>query len=51
MDVDSDVVDDVVLLFNEINFHTSHITQQDYEVARLSNLFDVEIGEEGVMQG
>jgi hypothetical protein len=51
MDVDSDVVDDVVVLFNETYFYTSHLTQQDYEVAQLSNQFDIEIGEEGVIQG
>jgi hypothetical protein len=32
MDVDSDVVDDVVVLFNETYFYTSHLMQQDYEV-------------------
>jgi hypothetical protein len=51
MDVDSEVVDDVDVLFNETYFHTSHLTQQDYEVAQLSNQFDIEIGEEGVIQG
>ena len=51
MDVDSDVVDDVDVLFNETYFYTSHLTQQDYEVAQLSNQFDIEIGEEGVVQG
>ena len=50
MDVDSDVVDDVVVLFNETKFYTKHLTQQDYEVAQLSNQFDIEIGEEGVIQ-
>ena len=50
MDVDSDAVDDVVVLFNETNFYTSHLMQQDYEVAQLSNKFDVEIGEEGFIQ-
>jgi hypothetical protein len=33
------------------DFYTSHLTQQDYEVAQLSNQFDIEIGEEGVIQG
>jgi hypothetical protein len=51
MDVESDVVDDVVVLFNETDFYTSHLTQQDYEVAQLSNQFDIEVGEEGVIQG
>jgi hypothetical protein len=51
MDVDGDVVDDVVVLFNETYFYTSHLMQQDYEVSQLSNQFDVEIGEEGVIQG
>jgi hypothetical protein len=50
MDVDNDVMDDVVVLFNEIYFYTSHLTRQDYEVAQLSNQFDIEIGEEGVIQ-
>jgi hypothetical protein len=51
MDVESDVVDDVVVLFNETDFYTSHLTQQDYEVAQLSNQFDIEVGEEGFIQG
>jgi hypothetical protein len=51
MDADSDVVNDVVVLFNETDFYTSHLTWQDYEVAQLSNQFDVEIGEYGVIQG
>jgi hypothetical protein len=51
VDVDSEVVDDVDVLFNETNFHTSHLTQRDYEVGQLSNQFDIEIGEEGVIQG
>jgi hypothetical protein len=37
MDVESDVVDDVVVLFNETDFYTSHLTLQEYEVAKLSN--------------
>jgi hypothetical protein len=44
MDVESDVVDDVVILFNESDFYTSQLTQQDYEVAQLSNQFDIEVG-------
>jgi hypothetical protein len=51
MDVESYVVDDVDVLFNETDFYTSHLTQQDYEVAQLSNQFDIEVGEEGVIQG
>ena len=51
IDVDSDDVDDVVVLFNETNFYTSHLTQQYYEVAQLSNQFDNQIGEEGFIQG
>jgi hypothetical protein len=51
MNVESDVVDDVVVLFNETDFSTSHLTQQDYEVAQLSNQFDFEVGEEVVIQG
>jgi hypothetical protein len=51
MYADSDVVDDAAVLFNETNFYTSHLTHQDYEVTQLSNHFDVEIGEEGVIQG
>jgi hypothetical protein len=43
VDVDSDVVDDVVVLFNETNFYTSHLMQQDYEVAQISNQFNIEI--------
>jgi hypothetical protein len=51
MDVDGDVVDDVVLLFNEKYFYTSHLTQQNYEVAQMSNQFDIEIGEERFIRG
>jgi hypothetical protein len=51
MDVDSDVVDDDVVLFNETNFYTSHLTQQDYEVEQLSNQFYIEIGKEGFIEG
>jgi hypothetical protein len=51
MDADSDVVDDTVVLFNETDYYTSHLTQQEYEVAQLSNQFDDQIGEEGVIQG
>ena len=50
MEVYSDFVDDVFVLFNETYFYTSHLTQQDYEVAEMSNQFDIEIGEEGVIQ-
>jgi hypothetical protein len=50
MDVDSDDVDDTVVLFNETNYYTSHLTQQEYEVAQLSNQFDNQIGEERVIQ-
>jgi hypothetical protein len=39
MDVDNDVVDDIVVLFNETFYYTSHLTQQEYEVAQLSNQF------------
>jgi hypothetical protein len=51
MDVESDVVDVVVVLFNEIDFYISHLTQQYYEVEQLSNQFDIDVGEEGVIQG
>jgi hypothetical protein len=51
MDVNSDVVDEVVVIFNETDFYTSHLMQQDYEVAQLSKQFDIEIGEKGVIQG
>ena len=44
MDADSDVVDDTDVLFNETDYYTSHLTQQEYEVAQLSNQFDSEIG-------
>jgi hypothetical protein len=40
MDADSDVLDDIVMLFNEIDYYTIHLTQQEYEVAQLSNQFD-----------
>jgi hypothetical protein len=40
IDVDNDVVDDTIVLFNETHYYTSHLTQQEYEVAQLSNLFD-----------
>jgi hypothetical protein len=51
MDADNDVVDDVVVFLNETYFDTSHLTQQDYEVAQLSDQFDVDVGEEGVIKG
>jgi hypothetical protein len=51
IDADNDVVDDTVVLFNETDYYTSHLTQQEYEVAQLSNQFDDQIGEEGVIQG
>jgi hypothetical protein len=51
IDVDNDDVDDTIVLFNEIDYYTSHLTQQEYEVAQLSNQFDDQIGEEGVIQG
>jgi hypothetical protein len=34
MDGDNDGLDDVVVLFNETDFYTSHLKQQDYEVAQ-----------------
>jgi hypothetical protein len=51
MDADSDAMDDVDVIFNETNFYTSHLTQQDYEVAQIPNQFDIEIGDERVIQG
>jgi hypothetical protein len=47
----NDVVDDIVVLFNETDYYTSHLTQQEYEVAQLSNQFDDHIGEYRVIQG
>jgi hypothetical protein len=44
-------MDDIVVIFNETNYYTSHLTKQEYEVAQLSNQFDDQIGEEGVIQG
>jgi hypothetical protein len=46
MDVDSDDLDDATVLFNETYFHTSHLTQQSYEVAHLLDKCDAEIGED-----
>jgi hypothetical protein len=40
IDAKNDDVDDIVVLFNETNFYTSHLTQQEYEVVQLSNQFD-----------
>jgi hypothetical protein len=40
IDADSDVMDDIVVLFNETDYYTCHLTQQKYEVAQLSNLLD-----------
>jgi hypothetical protein len=51
IDADNDVVDNTFVLFNDIDYYTSHLTQQEYEVAQLSNQFDDQIGEEGVIQG
>jgi hypothetical protein len=50
MDVYGDYVDDGTVLFNETYFYTNQLTQKDYEVAQLSNQFDVEIGKEGVVK-
>jgi hypothetical protein len=50
MDEDIDVVDDTVVLFNETYYYIIHLTQQEYEVAQLSNQFDDQIVEEGVIQ-
>jgi len=51
IDADNDVVDDTAMLFNETYYYTSHLTQQEYEVAQLSNQFYDQIREEGVIQG
>jgi hypothetical protein len=51
MDVESDVMDDIVVLFNEIDYYTSHLKHQEYEVAQFSNQCGDQIGEEGVIQG
>jgi hypothetical protein len=50
IDVDH-FVDNIVVIFNKIDYYTSHLTEQEYEVAQLSNQFDDQIGEEGVIQG
>jgi hypothetical protein len=47
IDIDINVLDDIVVLFNETYYYTSHLTQQEYEVAQLSNQFDNQIEEEG----
>jgi hypothetical protein len=46
MDVESDVVDDYVVLFNETDLYPSHLTQQDYEISQLSSQFDDDVKEE-----
>jgi hypothetical protein len=52
IDVHNNVIDGTfVVLFNETYFYTIHLTQQEYEVAQMSNHFDNQIGEEGVIQG
>jgi hypothetical protein len=50
MDVESDVVDDVVVLFNETDLYPSHLTQQDYEISQLSSQFEDEVKEEEIFQ-
>jgi hypothetical protein len=50
MDVESDVVDDVVVLFNETDLYPSHLTQQDYEISQLSSQFDDDVKEEEIFQ-
>ena len=50
MDVENDVGDDFVALFNETNIHPSHLTQQDYEISQLSNQFDDDVKEEEIFQ-
>jgi hypothetical protein len=32
IDADNDVVDDIVVVFNETDCYTNHLTQQEYEV-------------------
>ena len=51
IDENNYVVGDTIVLFNETNYYTSHLTQQEYEVSQLSNQFDDQIGEEGFIQG
>jgi hypothetical protein len=51
IDVENDVVDYTTMLFNETYYYTSHLTQEEYEVAQLPNQFDDQIGEKGVIQG
>jgi hypothetical protein len=41
----------IYVLFNEIDYHTIHLTQQEDEVVQLSNWFDNQTGEDGVIQG
>jgi hypothetical protein len=41
----------LLCFFNETNYYTSHLTQQEYEVAQLSNQFDDHIGEHGFIEG
>jgi hypothetical protein len=51
IDADNDVVDDTTRIFNETDYYTSHLTQQEYEVAQMSSQFDDQIGEEGPFKG
>jgi hypothetical protein len=46
-----DVVNDNSVLFNEIYYHTIHLTQQEDEVVQLSNWSDNQTREDGVIQG
>jgi hypothetical protein len=50
MDVVSDVVDDDVVFFIEIDLYPSHLTQRDYEISQLSIQFDDEVKEEEIFQ-
>jgi hypothetical protein len=48
IDVESDVVDDVVVPFYETDLYPSHLTQQDYEISHLSSHFEDEVKEEEI---
>jgi hypothetical protein len=37
MDENNDVVDDTAIIFNESDYYTNQLTQQEYEVTQLSN--------------
>jgi hypothetical protein len=50
MEESNDIGDDSAVLFNETDLYPSHLTQQEYEISQLSNMFDDDRKGEEVFQ-